>query len=63
MQSESGILLLFYIFRSHENEKRGDAVSCPMYLVYYESSVKIKHILQCHTSVNGKQQHSHVLYV
>ena len=37
MQSENGILLLFYIFLSHgnggkkkkKNEKRGDAVSCP----------------------------------
>jgi hypothetical protein len=34
MQSENGILLLFYIFLSHGNEKkkngkRGDAVSCP----------------------------------
>jgi hypothetical protein len=29
MQSENGILLLFYIFLSHENEKRGDVVSCP----------------------------------
>ena len=25
----------------------------PMYLVYCEFSVKIKHILQCHTSVNA----------
>jgi hypothetical protein len=34
MQSENGILLLFYIFLSHgnerkKNEKRRDAVSCP----------------------------------
>ena len=40
MQSENGILLLFYIFLSHGNEKKmkkrggvgckkGDAVSCP----------------------------------
>jgi hypothetical protein len=34
MQSENGTLLLFYIFLSHgnekkQNEKRGDAVSCP----------------------------------
>jgi hypothetical protein len=34
MQSENGILLLFYIFLRHGNEKRkkkkrGDAVSCP----------------------------------
>jgi hypothetical protein len=36
MQSENGILLLFYIFLSHGNggektkmEKGGDAVSCP----------------------------------
>ena len=40
MQSENGILLLFYIFVSHGNEikkkeKRGDVVSCPQAPVIY----------------------------
>jgi hypothetical protein len=34
MQSENGIILLFYIFLSHGNEKRGDAVSCPQVPVF-----------------------------
>jgi hypothetical protein len=47
MQSENGILLLFYIFLSHgneekKNEKRGDAVSCPQVPVNLSGEKKIQ---------------------
>jgi hypothetical protein len=42
MQSENGILLLFYIFLSHGNEKKikmkkGNVVSCPQAAVVHKA--------------------------
>ena len=51
MQSENGILLLFYIFLSHgnekknklkKNEKRGDAVFCPQAPVIFSITETLK---------------------
>ena len=57
MQSENGIILLFYIFLSHgnekKNEKRGHAVSCPQVPVFILTLFK-KNIYIIHSEKYGK---------
>ena len=60
--SENGILLLFYIFLSHGDErkqqkKRGDAVSCPQVPVLYISLwiIFVSVVCTCHETGNEQR--------